>query len=207
MKSEWIPNIFFQRIGFVVGFLFLTVGWIVMYPFSNATGTLLERIASQPAAWDWGHRFLFFGACFLPISTYLLLNKLRQHFIIVTIAFWLIFFGSVSLIGQYTIDLSVLAQVIQSNFPPDESIVFLVRQDPFLDFLFYSLDDFILLGEILIIVLLLQNKTLRLSGIVIFGGLLLVVFGNDFPTIRILGFLIVTVGYFIIPNQQNKKSP
>lgn len=202
MNSSTLGGKGLEALGLVAGFMLMTIGWVLMYPVAIANGNILERIATQPDAWDWGHRLLLLGAMVQPVSSFLLFRYARDASVRLShIALTLSLAGSMALIGQYALDFALLAQADTSIIfaPSKTSIVELVRQNLWASFFFYDLGEFLFLGQILFVFALFKAKgILRISAYIVFIGLLLIFVSGTLPAIIIrFGFAIITLGYSI----------
>ena len=52
---------YLAAISIIVAFGGLFIGRLMIYPVATASGTFLERVATQATAWDFGHRVMLVG--------------------------------------------------------------------------------------------------------------------------------------------------
>lgn len=177
-----------------LGSLFL--GRALIYPVGVASGTFLERVAAQSAAWDVGHKWLLVGIIALIPATLGLRRVLRAR------APWLVdaatafsILGAALTVGQFALDFAMMAAAHVEPRAAGEQFLDLLGEQPFVDWAFYKLTDVSQLGLLLFgVALWRQGPSWRPQAAIVSLPIALLLFGDSLGLIGIrvaMGLLFV----------------
>jgi hypothetical protein len=150
----------------VVSFGCLFVGRLMIYPVATASGSFLERVATEARAWELGHRVMLVGMVgLIPAAIGLRRAMRRRTGGLADVACGLTILGAALGVGQYALDFAMLAAAQIQPPKAGTEFVTLLREATFVDWAFYKLPDLSQVGLLLFTaVLWLQGAGWRLQS-------------------------------------------
>jgi hypothetical protein len=157
---------YLAAVSIVVAFGCLFVGRLMIYPVAAASGTFLERVATEAEAWDHGHRVMLVGIVGLIPAAVGIRRAVRGRWNwLADAACGLTILGAALGVGQYALDFAMLAAAQVPAREAAAEFVRLLREARFVDWAFYKLPDLSQVGLLLFTaVLWLQGAGWRLQA-------------------------------------------
>lgn len=142
----------------VLGFGALFAGKLIMYPTALVPGSLLQRLRTEPHAWEWSHRVMTVGFVLLLPAAVAIWGALRTRSPILSrVGALLVGLGAATSIGQFALDFAYLVAALQLPHDAGQAFVDAMFAHPFAHAAFYEVPNLSGIGALLLAVAMLRQ--------------------------------------------------